>query len=139
VFRKRNLGRLLIVLVLCAGVGVYALVRPGRPGGPPGQRFGGLADVLRPRFGDWGVARPPDFPGPYRIPDGLPVSTAGPGQPLVGALTSARGRVPFDVPAADHREQAVVPLETDDGRLTFVVLQREVSAAPPRQATDVKR
>jgi hypothetical protein len=123
---RRRRWRLVIAVVVLAGIGVFAAMQERsnnkREGGPP---FTDLNTALAPmRAHGWKVLVPPKDPGPYRM---LPQEPgAGGGSGLQAHIKDKSGQVIEEIkldPSPDT-EQTIVYLETPSGRVTMAGLKR---------------
>jgi hypothetical protein len=113
-----------VAVVLAAALVVVHYVRP-QGTAPPS--FTDLDTALAPeKAHGWAVTVPPRREGPYRRLPGGPVLARDPADGLVCRLTDEKGVVVEEIKlqGIEGCDQAVVYLETADGKKTMAALKR---------------
>ena len=124
-FRKRWLLALAVVIVVGACLGVWRYFWMPRPPAPdPSRTFRDLPTILAEYEKGWECAVGPERDGPFRSPEdckgySLIVGMQGPIK-----YRNQFGEIDVTIPYAVDRAYAVIPLETADGQLTYIILEK---------------
>jgi hypothetical protein len=136
--RGRFLGRrwlIAIALMIVAGAGivcwrVYWVPKPATS--DPSRTFRDLSAILvEYRENGWDVAIGPRSDGPFRSPPDIEFPPTAVGGKTRFVYRNDLGEIDVAITGDVDRAHLVLPLETADGRLTYMILEKVVPPEDP--------
>lgn len=126
--RRRWLVAIALMVVAGAGIVCWRVFWMPRPPGPdPSRTFRDLETIVTEyRENGWDIATGPRSDGPFRSPENFePMATAVGGKTRF-VYRNGFGEIDITITSDVDRAHLVLPLETADGRLTYMILEKIV-------------